>query len=183
MTSMTPVTRAAAVLTSGSVVLLFSEMTFSTLVPLLVGMMLILLGVAIAYRPSSALGLLIALVASALAIDIGTLTDVGGVLAATVTLYVPSLVMAWAALSSEPGEPYELKVGTRAFARLLVMSAACVLSVPVFAVCIWLVLPTASMGVSMMTEMSVLLLTAVTMTLLLTRHAHDKKGTGPAREG
>ena len=173
MTTVTSVTRAAAVLASGSAMLLFSKVTFSTLVPLLVGIMLILLGVVIAYRPSSVLGLLIVLTASALASDVGTLTDIGGVLTATVAIYVPSLVMAWAALSCEPGEPYELRVYRGASARLLAMAAACLLSVPLFAVCVGLVLPTASMGVSTMTEMSVILLAAVATVLVLTRQARS----------
>lgn len=182
MTTVTAVTRAAVVLASGGAMLVFSKVTFSTLVPMLVGILLVLLGVVIAYRPSSVLGLLIVLTASALASDVGTLTDIGGVLTAAVTLFIPSLLMAWAALSSEPGEPYDLRVRTRAFVRLLAMAAACVLCVPIFAVCVGIVLPTASMGVSTMTEMSVLLLAAVTAALLLTRSAPVTEAARPAPE-
>ena len=182
MTTVTAVTRAAVVLASGSAMLVFSKVTFSTLVPMLVGIMLVLLGVAIAYRPSSVLGLLIVLTASALASDVATLTDIGGVLTATVTLFIPSLLMAWAALSSEPGDPYALRVRKRASVRLLAMAAACTFCVPAFAVCVGIVLPTASMGVSTMTEMSVLLLAAVTTALLLTRSAPATKAARPAPE-
>lgn len=169
MTSVTNATKISVVVASGSVMLLFSMVTLSALMPMLVGIMLMILGLAIEYRPSSVLGLLVALTAPALAADFSTLTDIGAVLAATVTLYIPSLFLAWAALSSEPGDAYELRILTRPFVRFSTMAAVCMLSVPAFALAVGLLLPTASTGMSTMAEMSVLLLATITTALLLAR--------------
>jgi|GEM_PF-5255992 len=169
MTTVTNATKISVVVASGSVMLLFSMVTLSTLMPMLIGILLTILGLAIAYRPSSVLGLLIVLTASALAADFGTLTDIGAVLAAAATLYIPSLFIAWAALSCEPGDTYELRVLTRPFVRLSAMAAICMLSVPAFALAIGIFLPTASIGMSTMAEMAVLLLATITAALLLAR--------------
>ena len=185
MTSVTNATKISVVVASGSVMLLFTMMTLSTLMPMLVGTLLTILGLAIPYKPSSVLGLLIVLTASALAADFGTLTDIGAILAATATLYIPSLFMVWAALSAEPGDAYELRIMTRPFVRFSTMAVICMLSVPAFALAIGIFLPTASTGMSTMAEMAVLLLATITTALLLARSSPSAvvdRGSEPLSE-
>lgn len=149
--------------------LVFSEVTIGVLIPVVVAVALMMMGVAIAYRPPAVIGALTVLTVSATAIDVPTLADAGSVFAATVSLYVPSLLMVLAALSVEPGDASELRLRTRPFAKLLAAASVCILSVPVFAALLGIVMPGVSMRLSTMAEMSVLLLAASAAALLLAR--------------
>lgn len=163
----------AAVAASASVMLIFAEVTLSILIPALVGVALIMMGLAMAYRPPAVVGALTVLATSALAIDISTLTDLQGLFIAVVALYIPLTLMTWAALSAEPGDAYTLRLRAKTSGRLVVIAVTCVLSVPVFALVLGVLIPGVSMRMSTMTEMSVLLVAASAMALLLARSSPD----------
>ncbi len=173
MTTVNAHLKIAATVASASVMLIFTEVTLSTLIPILVGVSLIILSVGMSYRPPAVVGILTILAVSALATDIATLTDARNLFAATVSLYVPSLIMMWAALSAERDDDYELRMMTRPFGRFVIAAIVCLLSVPVFAVVLGILQPSMSMRLSTMAEMSLLLLVTSTTAFLLARSSPD----------
>jgi len=178
MTNVSAPLKVAVIAASASVVLVFAEVTLSVLIPIMVGVALMMMGVAIAYRPPAVVGMLTVITMAAVAIDVSTLTDAGSVFAATISIYLPSLFMAWASLSSEPGDTYELRLRTWPFARLVATAVVCIMSVPLFVFLLGIVLPGVSMRVSTMAEMSILLLAASAAALMFARSSPTLKPEG-----
>ncbi|MBU0624668.1 MAG: hypothetical protein KJ672_07465, partial [Candidatus Thermoplasmatota archaeon] len=82
----------------------FSQHSILVILAQVVGAALILLGMLYDYRPSSLTGLLIVATASAAAIELPSLLEVGQILTAIVSLAIPMFVLTWLALSAEEGE-------------------------------------------------------------------------------
>lgn len=179
MTTYGPAAKVLAAAAAGSTVLVFAPVTLAILLPAVIGVALIMLGVAAAYRLPAVIGLLTVLTTMALAIEIPTLTDAEGVIRAATSVFAPAVALAWAALSCEPGEEGAVGVRSRPTAVLVAVGAIVLLIIPLFVFVVGVFLPTVSIRVSAMAEISVLLV-AITATGMLLNRSDPARRTAPA---
>ncbi len=169
MTESNSAVKLVAAAAAGSTILVFAQVTLAVLIPAVVGIALILLGIGIAYRTPAFIGLLAVLTTMAFSIEVPTLTDTEGVLRAAISVFAPTVTITWAAMSSEPGDERAIGPGTRPTAVLLGTATILLMTVPLFVFLVGVFIPTVSIRVSTMAEISVLLVSVTASAMLLTR--------------
>ena len=144
----------------------FSNLSFSLLLPGVIGIALVMFGIIIGYRPVAVLGLFVDICVAALSIEIRTLVDLDVWQTSVLGLLLPTSLLAWSALLSEDVEGHGIHFRTRAFASAFVVAAIFVLAVPVSAAIVGIVLPSIAGTISTMAEISIML-SVIAMTALL----------------
>ncbi len=168
----------------------FSEATMITLLALVLGGIMILLGIFYAYRPSALLGTLVIAIGGASSMELTSVLDVGSALTVFVGLLLPVLLLSLHALGVESEEMTKMAVATRPALLAITFGAACILSAPLASAAISIIMPTMAMRLSTTSEIAIMLLFTVVGTLYLTRRAPTKRiieasvsgqsGVGPA---
>ncbi|UCE91285.1 MAG: hypothetical protein JSV90_07700 [Methanobacteriota archaeon] len=156
--------------------LTFSNLSFSLLVPGAVGVVLVLFGIIIRYRPAAMLGLFVDLSVAALSIDIVTLADMDVWQTSVLGLLLPTSLLAWSALLSEDTDSYVIRFRTRAFATALAVGALFAVTIPVSAAIIGTAVPSAVNTISTMAEVSILF-TVVAVTALVAVRSGEGSST------
>lgn len=179
MTDSGPTVKIVAAASAGATVLVFAQVTLAVLIPVIIGVALVMLGIAIAYRAPAAIGLLAVLATMAFSVEVPTLTDAEGVLRAAISVFAPAITLAWAALSAEPGDERSVPVVSRPNALLVGTAAALLLAVPLFVFLVGVFLPTVSIRISTMAEVSILLACVTASGIILNRSAPKRTETAP----
>jgi len=169
--------KVVAAASAGATVLVFAQVTLAVLIPVVIGVGLVMLGIAIAYRAPAAIGLLAILATMAFSVEVPTLTDAEGVLRAAISVFSPAVILAWAALSAEPGDERSIPIMSRPNAVLVGTVAALLLAVPLFVFLVGVLFPTVSTRVSTMAEISILLACITASGMILNRSTPKRVGT------
>ena len=149
----------------------FSQHSILVILAQVIGAALILLGMLYDYRPSSLTGLLIVATASAAAIALPSLLEVGQIFTAIVSLAVPTFVLTWLALSAEEGESTDVLLLKRPATTALVFAVVCLFSAPIVVLVMSLLAPTISTRITPTTEIAIILIATTVGTIVLTRRA------------
>jgi hypothetical protein len=161
----------------------FSQHSILVILAQAIGAALILLGMFYDYRPSSLTGLLIVATASAAAIELPSLLEVGQILTAILSLAVPAFVLTWLALSAEEGESTDVLLLKRPATTALVFALVCLFSVPIVVLVMSLLAPTMSTRITPTTEMAIILIATTMGTIVLTRRASAAARLPGTQEG
>lgn len=133
------------------------------------GATLILLGLQSSYRPASLVGLLLIATASASAIALPSLLEVGQIITAIASLAIPVFMLTWLALSAEEGESRDVLLLKRPAMVAVMFAVICLFSAPVTLLIVSLFAPTTSIRITPTTEMAITLTVTVAGAVLLTR--------------
>jgi hypothetical protein len=161
----------------------FSQHSVLVILAQAIGAALILLGMFYDYRPSSLTGLLIVATASAAAIELPSLLEVGQILTAIVSLAIPTFVLTWLALSAEEGESTDVLLLKRPATTALVFALVCLFSAPIVILVMSLLAPTISTRITPITEMAIILTATIVGTIVLTRGASAAARLPGTQEG
>ena len=163
--------RLILVVVASADLLVFSQHGILVILAQAIGTVLILLGLLSSYRPSSLVGLLLTATASASAIDLPSLLEVGQIFTAIVSLAIPMFVLTWLALSAEEGESTDVLLLKRPAMIALTFAIVCLFSAPVVILVMSLIAPTTSIRLTPMTEIAIMLIATVVGAIALTRRA------------
>jgi hypothetical protein len=161
----------------------FSQHSVLVILAQAIGAALILLGMFYDYRPSSLTGLLIVATASAAAIELPSLLEVGQILTAIVSLAIPTFVLTWLALSAEEGESTDVLLLKRPATTALAFALMCLFSAPIVILVMSLLAPTISTRITPITEMAIILTATIVGTIVLTRGASAAARLPGTQEG
>lgn len=161
--------------------LTFSNLSFSLLVPGAIGIVLVLFGIAIGYRPAAVLGLFVDLAVAGLSIEIVTMVDVDVWQTSVLGLLLPTSLLAWSALLSEETDGYEIHLRTRAFATALGVGVLFAVAVPVSIALFGVLMPSVSNTLSTMAEISILF-TIVAITALIATWPREEPAISESSE-
>ncbi|MCX6658650.1 MAG: hypothetical protein NTY62_08225 [Euryarchaeota archaeon] len=162
---------------------IFSQHSILVILTQAIGAALVLLGMLYDYRPSSLTGLLIVATASAAAIELPSLLEVGQILTAIVSLAIPAFVLTWLALSAEEGESTDVLLLKRPATTALVFALVCLFSAPIVVLVMSLLAPTISTRITPTTEMAIILIATTVGTIVLTRRASAAATLPATKEG
>jgi hypothetical protein len=160
----------------------FSEHSFLVVLAQAMGTVLILLGLQSTYRASALVGLLLTATASASAIDLPSLLEVGQIITAIGSLAIPMFVLTWLALSAEEGESADVLLLKRPAIIAVTFALICLFSAPVVILVMSLLAPTTSMRITPMTEIAIILIVTVVGAIALTRRVPETTKVPGARE-
>ncbi|MFH1579395.1 MAG: hypothetical protein ABIE25_04470 [Thermoplasmatota archaeon] len=160
----------------------FSEHSFLVVLAQAMGTVLILLGLQSTYRPSALVGLLLTATASASAIDLPSLLEVGQIITAIGSLAIPMFVLTWLALSAEEGESTDVILLKRPAIVALTFALICLFSAPAVILVMSLLAPTTAMRLTPMTEISIMLIVTVVGAIALTRRVPETTTISETRE-
>ena len=149
--------------------MIFSRITILPLVAMMVGVALSGIGIESSYRPASLFGLLIITTTAATSIEIPSLLDIGDIMIAFIGILLPSLAMIWLALSIEEGETLEVLFMKGPTAISLGYALVCVWSAPLVILVLSFFLPTVSTRVTILSEISIILVTAIAGAVFILR--------------
>jgi hypothetical protein len=152
---------------------LFSQHGLLVIIAQAMGTVLIMLGLQSSYRPASLLGLLLVATASASAIELPSLLEVGQIITGLVSLAIPMLVLTWLALSAEEGESADVLLLKRPAIIAITFTLICLFSAPLVILVVSLFAPTTSMRITPMTEIAIILIVTVGGAVALTRRVPD----------
>jgi len=161
----------------------FSQHSILVILAQVIGAALILLGIFYDYRPSSLAGLLIVATASAAAIELPSLLEVGLIITAIVSLAIPTFVLTWLALSAEEGESTSVLLLKKPATTALIFALVCLLSAPIVVLGMSLLAPTISTRITPTTEMAIILVATIVGTLVLTRRVSSGARLPGTQEG
>lgn len=153
----------------------FSEVTMITMLSLVLGGIMILLGIFYAYRPSAFLGTLVVAIGGASSMQLASVLDVGAVLTAFIGLLLPVLLLTLHALGVESEEIGNMSMKARPALFALMFGGLCILSAPLVSASISIFMPTMAMRLSTISEVAIMLLATVAGTLYLTRRRPTKR--------
>ena len=171
------------VLTVASVLglMLFARMETATLLSMIVAVALMILGLMSYSRPTSVIGMMIASGSAAASLGQESLTVVGNLLNITIGLFVPIYLLAWIALSAEEeSRPISIRRGPAVLTAIF--STICLLSVGLVAFTLGVVAPAASIGMSLLMEIAIILLSAAIGITILTYKNPEQITTGTVEE-
>jgi hypothetical protein len=160
----------------------FSQHSLLVVLAQAIGTVLILIGLLSTYRPSSVIGLLLTATASASAMDLPSLLEVGQILTAIGCLAIPIFVLTWLALSAEEGESTDVFLLKRPAIIALTFALICLFSAPVVVLVMSLLAPTISTRTTPMTEIAIMLIVTVVGAIALTRQMPTKTTVSETRE-
>ncbi len=160
----------------------FSQHSVLVVLAQAIGAALIILGMFYDYRPSSLTGLLIVATASAAAIELPSLLEVGQILTAIGSLALPMFVLTWLALSAEEGESTDVLLLKRPAIIAFTFVLICLFSAPLVILVMSLLAPTTSMRATPITEIAIMLMVTVVGAIALTRRAPQTAADTEARE-
>ena len=162
--------RILLVLLSVFVLLAFSKADPMTLLSVGIGTAAMLIGLGYAYRPASVAGMLLTALGAASAIEIPTVLDFGNMMTGILGLLIPVSLLAWIALAAEERNTEYPLPNRRALLLTALFSLACLWSVPLAVFVTGLFVPGASMRMTAISEISVLLVaTAILGTMVMFR--------------
>ncbi len=146
----------------------FSQHSVLVILAQAIGAALILLGMFYDYRPSSLTGLLIVATASAAAIELPSLLEVGQIVTAIVSLAIPMFVLTWLALSAQEGESTDVLLLKRPATIALTYALICLFSAPIVILLMSLLAPTTATRTTPITEIAIVLIVTVGGAIALT---------------
>jgi hypothetical protein len=161
----------------------FSQHSILVILAQAIGAALILLGMFYNYRPSSLTGLLIVATASAAAIELPSLLEVGLIITAIVSLAIPTFALTWLALSAEEGESTDVLLLKKPATIALVFALACLFSAPIVVLVMSLLTPTMSTRITPTAEIAITLIATIVGTIVLTRRASAAERLPGTQEG
>ncbi|MDH3365828.1 MAG: hypothetical protein OEM29_07515 [Thermoplasmata archaeon] len=160
--------KVAMAIAAAALFLTFSRLSFSLLVPGAIGIALVLLGIALEYRPAAVVGLFIDLAVAALSIEIVTLVEVDVWQTSILGLLLPTSLLAWSALLSEDTDNYEIRLRTGAFATALAVGVLFAVAMPLSFALASILLPAVVNTFSTMAEISILFIIVSVAALVAT---------------
>jgi hypothetical protein len=169
-------TKVGMTIAAAALFLTFSNLSFSLLVPGAIGIVLVLFGIAIGYRPAAVVGLFVDLAVAGLSIEIVTMVDVDVWQTSVLGLLLPTSLLAWSALLSEETDSYEIHLRTRAFAAAFGVGVLFAAAIPVSIALIGILLPSVANTLSTMAEISILF-TIVAITALIATWPGDERAS------
>lgn len=152
------------------VISVFSEITIITVLALILGGIMMLLGILNAHRPSAFLGTLVVAVGGTSSMRFTSLLDVGGILTAVAGLLLPVLLLSLHALGVESEDIKAMILRKRPAMLAILFGVLCVLSAPLATFGMSIFLPTVAMRIGTIGEISIMLVFTVAGVLFLTRH-------------
>lgn len=163
----------AMVMVAAALLLTFCRLSFSLLVPEVIGIALVLLGIVLGYRPAAVFGLFVDLAVAALSIEIVSMADVDVWQTAILGLLLPTSLLAWCALLSEDTDSYAIRFRTGAFASAFAAGMLFAIAIPVSVAVTSIFLPTLINTISTMAEISILFIIIAVTVLIVTRPRED----------
>ena len=165
-----------------TVLLLFSQISTSTLLGMIVAAALMVVGLVSYSRPTSVIGMMIASGSAAASLEQQSLTVVGNLVNAAIGLFAPIYLLAWIALSAEE-EPRPILIRKGPALLTTIYATACLLSVGAVAFTLGVFAPAVSIGMSALMEIAIVLLTATVGITILTFRNPKPASTGLTEEG
>lgn len=132
----------------------------ASLVGIATGGALLLVGLWAMVRVAAVGGFLIAVGVTAHFTELDTMTDLQNIVFASVALFIPALVMGWAALTAEHEYEYPLRIMTRQALQASLFAVLCMAAVPATMVMARVMTPSMSFGPSTMLEIAIILVAA-----------------------
>lgn len=160
----------------------FTRATPLTLVALVLGGVLIVLGSLYLYRSGAMMGVMIVAMGAASSIELDSLVEISTVLTAILGLVVPLFLLALHALGAGQGDIRAMSVRSRPAITALSFCLACVLITPLTVGLMGLVVPTATIRLSVTAETAIVLLVLAAGSILLTWRTSEKRIIGTAPE-
>ncbi|HJX04541.1 MAG TPA: hypothetical protein VJ489_01850 [Thermoplasmata archaeon] len=162
----------------------FSDLVILTLISLVIGSAVIVLGLQYSFRSASIVGLLIVGTAAAASMSITTILEAGLLLGAISGLLIPMMLLTWICFSADEDQDQGSTISRREIAIALVFAGVVVTSAPLVSLMISFVLPTMTMRFTAATEIAIMMLALISGGMLLTREKGAAKSPGAeAKEG
>jgi hypothetical protein len=165
----------ATLLTAISV---FARATPLTLIALVLGGILIVLGSLYSYRPGAMIGLTIVAMNAASSIQLDSLLEISTMLTAILGLLIPLFLLALHALGTEQVDIRTMSVKSRPAIMALSFCLACILITPLTIGMMGLILPAMTVRLSGTAETAIVLLILAIGSILLTRRTSARKTIG-----
>ncbi len=170
----------ATLLTAISV---FTRATPMTLIALVLGGVLVVLGSLYSYKPGAMMGVIIVAMNAASSIQLDSLLEISTILTAILGLLIPLFLLALHALGTEQADVRAMSIRSRPAMMALSFGFACVLSTPLAVGLMGLALPAITIRLSGTVETAIVLLVLTIGTTLLTRRTSAKKTISTESEG
>jgi len=149
--------------------LMFSRATTLSLMGMVMGAALVLIGLTYAYRVASFLGLLVVSAVAGASIEIPTLTELSGLFTAMLSLLLPIFGLAWLSLTVEERERHEVTLMRKPLATAITFSILALWSAPLTILVMSLFIPTISTRLSVISEAAIMLIATIVGVVILTR--------------
>lgn len=160
----------------------FTRATPLTLIALVLGGVLVVLGSLYSYKPGAMMGVIIVAMGAASSIQLDSLLEISTVLTAILGLLVPLFLLALYTLGTALGDLRFLSARGRSAFSALLFCFACVLSVPVVIGLMSVVTPTIATQLSVTAETATMLLATAAGGIYMTRRTHTKTTIGQIAE-
>jgi len=151
---------------STAAMLVFASLDFGAIIAVLAGAVLVVAGLLNSYKPAAVVGMLLASIGAASAIQINTLTEASTLVTAIIGLFLPVIVLSWLALSAE--EEIEIRIGRRPSLVTSAYAIVCLFSVPIVVLIGGLIQPAIATRISTMTELAIALFVSAAGAVALT---------------
>jgi hypothetical protein len=176
------VTKVLVVATMLTAMSVFTRATPLTLIALVLGGVLVVLGSLYSYKPGATTGVVIVAIGAASSIQLDSLLEVSTMLTAILGLLVPLFLLALHALGGEQGDVRAMSNRSRPAITALSFCLGCVLFTPLAIGLMGLILPTMTIRLSGTAETAIVLLVLAVGSILLTRRTSARKTIGIAPE-
>lgn len=163
--------------------LVFSRATTLTIMGMVIGTAVVLIGLTYAYRIASFLGMLVIATVAGASVEIPTLTELSSLLTAMLALLLPIFALSWLALTAEEGERRDVTLMRRPLAIAITYSIVALWSAPLTILVMSLFIPTISIRLSVITEAAIMLIAAIVGVVILTRKNPTARKTAGEEPG
>ena len=161
--------------------MLFSQMSTSTLLGMVVSAALLVMGLVSYSRPTSVIGMMLASGSAAASLTQESLTVVGNLFNAAIGLFLPVYLLAWIALSAEE-EPRPILVRKGPAILTSIFAIICLFSVGLVGFALGYVAPSVAIGMSTLMEIAIVILAVTIGVTVLTSRNPSPTLTGPLEE-
>jgi hypothetical protein len=176
------VTKVLVVATMLTAMSVFTRATPLTLIALVLGGVLVVLGSLYSYKPGATTGVVIVAIGAASSIQLDSLLEVSTMLTAILGLLIPLFLLALHALGTEQGDVRTMSIKIKPAIAALSFCFACILITPLAIGLMGLILPTMTVRLSGTAETAIVLLALAVGSMLLTRRTSEKKTIGTELE-
>jgi len=150
-------------------ILVFSRATTLTIMGMVIGTAVVLLGLAYSYRVAAFVGMLVVATVAGASVEIPTLTELSSLLTAMLGLLLPIFALAWLALTAEEKQGREVTLMRRPLGIAIAFAILALWSAPLTILVMSLFAPNIALRLTVVTEAAIMLIAAIIGIVILTR--------------
>lgn len=153
----------------------FSDLTSLTLVSIILGSAVIILGLQFSIKFASIVGLLIVGVAAASSMNMVTVLEVAPLIGAITGLLIPMMLLLGICLTADDETDQAAEVGRKQLAIAIAFAGMVLASAPIVSLVLSFALPTVTMRFTAVTEIAIMMVFLIGGGIILTRESREKK--------